>query len=251
MVGISRTSARVLRRRTLIGAFAALLAMTGGARGAEMPFEVPADDGQPVHYRVGAWSEYLVHRGKESLRMRAALVARTDDQRETFELALSDPVHREQAGVTVRLVFANPIGYPRRMVEVAAMLGNVGPVLIASSDGPDQRGGGSGDDLGRAEVTVRAGHFTVDRRRATDDSGSYELWVNHDVGPLGLVRLTGPGARPGRAPAVLVELVARGSDARPTVLGAAQPGNDVAMTMMWRSLAATGGHCRARPPRRR
>jgi hypothetical protein len=219
---------------------ALLVALVGAppARADMLMFEVLPDDGKPIHYPVGVWSEYLMRTGKESYRVRVALVARSEDGRETFETELRRTAKATKEWGTFRTIVANPIGYPRRLIEVSILLPGLGLMALKSDERAPQPVPEPRQSLGPADVQVPAGRFKAERRRSA--AGNVEEWVNFDVGPTGLVRLrqTAGTGKGGRSTPGLVELVAHGMGAKPTVLGTPQPPVDLAMIRYWRELAA-------------
>jgi hypothetical protein len=240
----------------LAGLLAGTLALLGapGSAAAQMrggglpatPVGLPLDK-----VPVGAWAEYSLKRGDGPARtLRHALVARekgahviesrTQNQRGdkilTRSILTSDP--SADGGVKkmiVQMGDTDPMEMP---------VGGAGPGG-GGGGGEGNRGGGGGMRgarfikpdaktlVGKETIKVAAGSFQTEHYRTEGRRGGHiDYWIAKEPGPFGLVKLEmdrtgGPDGDDGGK--LVVELAARGKDAKPELTKAAKPFDPEAM----------------------
>jgi hypothetical protein len=190
------------------------------------------------HAAVGTWADYAVKVGGGALTMKTrwAFLARDADGN-TLELTVDGPAASSSklGGKTVtRMVLApDPIGLSKPFRQLVVQMGEREPVEIPLDlpglpaqkfQNPDPR-----KRLGRETITVPAGSFAAEHYRDVLPDSTVDAWLSDQVHPLGIVKIVstprpdaaGPGGRP--LPAVTMELLGHGRDARPAITRPARP----------------------------
>ncbi len=199
---------------------------------------------------VGTWAEYSLKRGDGPVRtLRQALVAR---DKGTHVIETRTQNQRGEKVLTRSIVTSDPTqegGVKKHIVQ----MGDTDPMEmpVAGGGGPgggggEGRGGGRGARfikpdakslVGKETVKVAAGSFQTEHYRTEGRrGGTIDYWIarepGKDAGPFGLVKLEMD--RPGGADGddggkLVVELSAKGKDAKPELTKAAKPFDAEAM----------------------
>jgi hypothetical protein len=188
---------------------------------------------------LGSWATYTIKThdpAAETLQTRWAFLGR-DAAGNTLELTVrgSSPALTRLGGqVVTRLVLVpDPVGVSRPFRQMVMQLGDRDPIEVPLDlpglpghkfQNPDPK-----KRLGRETIRVAGGTWVTSHYREIWEESTVDAWVSDQVPPLGLVKTTvtptpgtlGPGGRP--MPAVTMELVAHGKDARPAITRPPQP----------------------------
>jgi len=185
---------------------------------------------------VGSWADYTVKAGATSMTTRWAFLGR-DASGNTVELTLegaaaSSPKLGGRV-VTRMLLVPDPVGVSKPFKQLVMQLGNREPVEVPLDlpglpgqkfQNPDPK-----KLVGRETIRVAAGSFDTSHYREIWEGSTVDAWLSDRVPPLGVVRTTvtptggatGPEGKP--MPAVTMELVAHGQNARPIITRAPRP----------------------------
>jgi hypothetical protein len=210
------TTATFVTIAAVSGALAPLaLAQQAGGGGAATPLAV---DWKKTP--VGSWADYQMKAGDRQAKSRWALVDRTSDK-VTLEMSMENGPQATLGGgkMTMRLVMApDPTKAARPVLETVMQLEGKDPMQMPTDatgqkfERPDPK-----KLVGKETVKVIAGSFTTSHYRQSDDRGTTDVWLNEDLPPLGIVKLTMTPKAGSPAPAVELQLSGKGKDAKPTI----------------------------------
>lgn len=195
--------------------------------------------------RIGAFGDYTVAvSGMPPLKQRFALVAR-DASTSTLELTTEGGMIGPGATMVLRVVLDADLSRSDRLKSLVMKLGDNQPMELRLDGGSKEQFARLDPRklVGSARIKVPAGTFATRHYRDKTASGTTDIWVSDEAPPFGIVKLTGTMAQaPGAAShPVSIELVGRGSDARPVIVGPAQPFDpNVLMGQMNRTVGAGG-----------
>jgi hypothetical protein len=199
---------------------------------------------------VGTWAEYSIKRGDQPARtIRHALVGR-EAGASVIESRTQNP--RGDKMLTRSVLAADPTqegGVKKLIIQ----MGSNDPMEMPVGGAGGDRGGGGGGDrgggggrgaarwikpdaktlVGKETVKTAAGTFQTEHHRTEGRrGGTVDYWIAKEPGPFGLVKLEmdRPGGQDGDGGGKLVmELQARGKDAKPELTKAAKPFDPEAM----------------------
>jgi hypothetical protein len=220
---------------TLLVAFAvgpgvASAQMRGGGLPAT-PVAVPLDK-----VPVGTWAEYSLKRGEGPGRtIRHALVGR--EQGAHVIETRSQNMRGDK--ILTRSVLATDPTQEGGVKKVVVQMGTTDPMELPVGGRPDGAGPGGGRGgprwikpdpktlVGKETVKVPAGSFQTEHHRTQNGRGqTIDYWVAKEPGPFGLVKMEmerGGGPDGDGGGKVIVELAARGKDAKPELTRPAKP----------------------------
>jgi hypothetical protein len=226
--------------------------MRGGGGMPVTPIGVPLDK-----VAVGTWAEYSVKRGTDPARtFRHALVAREGGA----HVIETRTVNQEGEKMITRSVLATDPTQEGGVKKMIVQMGAADPMELPVGGGPpggggqarsgppgggETRGGGGGGGggrmgarwikpdpktlVGKETVKTAAGSFQTEHYRTEGRrGGTIDYWIAKEPGPFGLVKMesdrpAGQGGDGGGK--VIIELAARGKDAKPEVTKPAKPFN--------------------------
>lgn len=163
---------------------------------------------------IGSYADYTLTVGGGQMKVRYALVARRGGSA-TFEIVTGL--------MSMQVVTEGDPGSPGAVRKALLKMGNREPWEGAGMK--PFRGVDPKSLLGAEEIRVPAGTFrTEHHRERAEGGGTVDFWVSKDVMPIGLVKQTTTPSAGGRAgsghrptAAMTIELLSRGSDARPVI----------------------------------
>jgi hypothetical protein len=175
---------------------------------------------------VGAWSEYTVTVADlPPLKQRFAVVAR-DAATHSVEMTSEGGPLGTRSRMVLRFELEADPAKKERVRRSIIQLGDNDPMELPPGSGqfaPPKK------QVGGGTVKVAAGSFPIRHYRDKAGDGSVlEVWVSDQAPPFGIVKLMGHSGE-GKNP-VVMELTARGSDAKPVVTKAPQPFNQEVLT---------------------
>ncbi|MBD3347986.1 MAG: hypothetical protein GF400_02170 [Candidatus Eisenbacteria bacterium] len=151
---------------------------------------------------VGYWAEYqMTFEDKEPMTMRVAIVGQEEDAY-WYETVMKN--EEGEPIVTKMLVSGDPgdtgnvkrmiiksgeeqaIEMPVEMMKMQGMEKAEAKEEMESGTAPES----FGQDLGVEEVTVPAGTFKAHHWRGESEESSYDVWVQQEIGPYGLIKTT-------------------------------------------------------------
>lgn len=184
---------------------------------------------------VGSWADYSMTLGGMQMKSHWALVAR-DAKSSTMEMAMEGgPMAMMGGKMVVRMVLApDPTATDKPIKKLIMQMGNREPMdmpldipnmpAAQKFQKPDPK-----KLVGKEEIKVGAGTFKAQHYREQTAQGFVDAWVSEDVPPLGIIKAVNtpnPGAKGPNGtpiPAMTMELVARGKDAKPLITKPAKP----------------------------
>jgi hypothetical protein len=188
---------------------------------------------------VGSWAEYAMKvgtAGDVTMKTRWAFLGR-DAHSNTVELTLDGPAAasgRVGGKVVTRMVLLpDPIGSSKPFRQLVMQVGDREPmeVPIDMTGLPQQKFQNPDPKklVERQTITVAAGSFATGHYRDVLPDSTVDSWLSDQVPPLGVVKIVsvprpgaeGPGGKP--LPAVTMELLAHGKDAKPAITRPARP----------------------------
>lgn len=180
---------------------------------------------------LGTWSEYRLSVAEmPPFKQRFALVGRGSSTHhiemvtEGGGLGLTGP-----ARVTVRLIVDGDSSKRERVKQAIIQLNDNEPMDMGKEAAATKDQFHPLDPkklVGRKTIQVAGGRFeTKQYREKTADGQTVDLWISDQAPPFGIVKLQGNFARGSgeKAHPLVMELVARGGDARPTITRPARP----------------------------
>jgi hypothetical protein len=234
------TSKGDIKRISLAGSLAlALLAApaAGWAQGGP-PVTPVAVNIQKVP--VGSWAEYAVSitppKGeKMNGKARWALVSRNADG-VSFEMSMEGGPTAMMGGqkMTSKMVLApDPTKSDRPVRQLIMQMGDMDPFEMPAEapqvqgqrfEKPDPK-----KLVGKETLKVPAGSFPTAHYRDKREQAQVDFWVSESIPPLGMVKMTVTPNAGTPGPNVVLELAAKGSDAKATITKPAKPFNPAMM----------------------
>ncbi len=241
--------------------FAALLFAALAASGTARAQGIGAGESMPLvgdlkKAPVGSWAAYtmtVAMDGKPmTMNARWALVGR-DAASNVLEMQMQGGMMAAMGGkITVKLVVAlDPTVGDKPVKQMVMQMGDRDPMEMPTNipqiptqkfHKPDPK-----NLVGKETIKVAAGTFKTSHYRTITENGAVDAWVSEEAAPLGVVKVVstpkpgapGPGGRP--MPAVTMELVGRGKDAKPSITKPAKPFDPAAL------MGAMGGGGHGQP----
>jgi hypothetical protein len=188
---------------------------------------------------VGSWAEYGMKFGELNMKSRWAMVAR-DDKSTTMEMSMDNPMAAQMPGggkITIKMVMdLDPVKAENPVKEMVMQIGD-GEPMQAPAEAPRQKfqKPDARTLVAKESIKVPAGTFKTSHYRDHTTVGTVDVWVSEDVAPLGLVKvLTTPEPQMAEGkkveiPPAVMELVATGTGAKPTITKPAKPFNAAGM----------------------
>jgi hypothetical protein len=169
---------------------------------------------------VGSWSEYTVASANlPPMKQRFAVVARDAATHSVEMTSEGGPLGKNK--MVLKFVLEADPSKKDRVRQSIIQLGDNDPMELPPGSGqftPPKK------QLGSATVKVPAGSFATKHYKDKSKDGSVmEVWASDQAPPFGIVKLAGE-ALEGKNP-VTMELVARGTDAKPAITKPPQPFN--------------------------
>jgi hypothetical protein len=186
---------------------------------------------------VGSWAEYTMTIGMGggmTMKSRWALVGR-NSAGNTLEMSMEGGPMAMMGGkmIAKMVLVADPVGAAKPVKQMVMQMGDRDPMEMPLDmpgmpaqkfQKPDPK-----KLVGKEDIKVPAGTFKASHYRDKTDNGTVDSWVSEDVAPLGMIKVTtspkpgavGPNGQP--MPAVTMELVARGKDAKPVITKPPKP----------------------------
>jgi hypothetical protein len=182
---------------------------------------------------VGSWAEYTIKVGtavEGTMKIRWAFLGR-DAGSNTLELTmegLAAASPKLGGKVVTRMVLVpDPVGATRPFRQIVMQLGDAEPMEVPLEmtglpaqkfQNPDPK-----KMVGKQTMVVGTGSFQTSHYHDVLPDSVVDSWLSTEVPPLGVVKILstpklgaeGPGGKP--LPTVTMELVAHGTDARPTI----------------------------------
>ena len=201
---------------------------------------------------LGAWSEYTVKvADMPPFKQRFALVARAGGAHEVEMITEGGVLGQSAAGgragrVTMKVVFDADTARADRVKKVVMQLGDNEPMDMAKEAAATANQFRALDPkklVGRKSVKVAGGQFDTRHYREKSPAGhTVDVWISDQAPPFGVVKLQGSFARGGeQAYPLVMELAARGGDARAVITRAARPFDPaVLMSQMNKTLSGGG-----------
>jgi hypothetical protein len=243
---MTRTAKAASLTALLLAALGAPAVASAQMRGGGMfatPVGLPLDK-----VPVGTWAEYSMKRGDGPARtLRQALVAR---EKGTNVVEFRTQNQRGEKMLTRSVLGSDPT-QEGGVKKVIVQMGDTDPMEMPAGGAGGPGGGGGGERggggmrgarfikpdaktlLGKETVKVAAGTFQTEHHRTEGRRGGFiDYWIAKESGPFGLVKLEmdrpggGDGDDGGK---LVVELSARGKDAKPELTKAAKPFDPEAM----------------------
>jgi len=187
---------------------------------------------------VGTWADYnmTVSAGGQTMKVKSrfALVARDANSVTLETINEGGPTAAAGGKQVIKLVLVpDPVNSERPVKSMVMKVGDRDPMEMPLDmpgmpaqrfEKPDPK-----KMKGKEQVKVPGGTFKAGHYQEVTQGVTVDAWINEEIGPLGLVKLTsaakpgatGPGGQP--IPSVSMELVARGKDAKPIITKGAKP----------------------------
>lgn len=168
---------------------------------------------------VGSWSEYRLDDGKQKISLCVAFVARSAKSAEIETQVNGGPLQQQGIDrVIVRMSLPLEDAAEIQPLEQVVQVGSAAPMVLPAVGATQTlRKVDPAKRVGVEDVQVAAGKFTrTDHHREKGAVGeSVDFWIAKDVLPFGLVKTVSTPSG-GGAP-VVMELVARGTGAKPQI----------------------------------
>lgn len=191
---------------------------------------------------LGSWSEYRLDDGKQKISLRVAFVARSAKSADIETQVNGGPL--QQQGIdhlVVRMSLPLDEAAEIQPLEQVIQVGSTAPmVLPATGISQTLRKVDPAKRLGVEDVQVAAGKFArADHHREKGAIGeTIDFWISKDVLPFGVIKTVSTPSGGGQP--VVMELVARGTGAKPQITAKPVPFDPAA-------LAAAAGRGKGSP----
>jgi hypothetical protein len=183
---------------------------------------------------VGAWADYSMSMGGNTMKSRWALVAR-DANSATIEMSVEGgPAAMMGGKMTMKLVMApDPTIAEKPIKQMVMQMPGQDPIEMPTNmpnmptqkfEKPDRK-----KLVGKETIKVPDGSFKTSHYRDQTDQATIDIWASEQVPPMGLIKVTStpkPGAKgPGGGPAmpVTMELTGHGKGAKPIITKPGKP----------------------------
>lgn len=210
----------------------ALVMVTGGAARAQTAPGPTLPLGMDLaKVPLGTWSEYKLSVAEmPAFRQRFALVGRGSSTHHVEMVTEGGAGGAKGPGkVTVRLVVDGDSSRRDRVKQAIIQLGDHEPMDMGKEAAATKDQFHPLDPkklVGRKTIQVAGGRFeTRHYREKSADGHTVDVWISDQAPPFGIVKLQGSYARGSgeKAHPLVMELVGRGGDARPTITRPARP----------------------------
>jgi hypothetical protein len=178
---------------------------------------------------TGAWADYNITMNDMKGKMRWALVERTPSSlavEMTVEGGLTAMIGGQK--VISRMVLEpDPLKHPKPVKRMIIQMADQDPMELPTEDPRVQAQKFTRPDpknlVKKETIKVPAGTFATSRYKETRGDSVVEYWISETALPLGLVKMTGVPQPGSPGPKVVMEMSAKGNDAKGMITKATKP----------------------------
>ena len=185
---------------------------------------------------VGSWAEYNITSNDMKGKLRWAVVEKAAAGI-GIEMSMEGGITAMTGGqktTTRMLLDHNPLGASNPVKRLIVQRGDSDPMELPADNPIVQAQKFAKPDpkhlVKKESIKVPGGSFTASHYKEDRGQATIEYWMNETVPPLGLVKMVGTPKVAGAGPKVVMELAAKGGDAKPTLTKTPKP-MDPAMMM--------------------